>query len=43
MTIAGFLARLRRAKRQDMPRVLIDLDVFTPDGQRAVVITAPVR
>jgi hypothetical protein len=36
MTIAGFLARLQRARRQDAPRVLIDLDVFRPDGSRAV-------
>ncbi len=39
MTVAGFLARLQRARRQDAPRVIVTLDVFRPDDGRAVVLT----
>lgn len=35
--IAAILTRLHRAKR--IPRVSIDLDVFSPDHKRAVKLT----
>jgi len=36
MTVAGFLAKLQRARRQDAPRVTVTLMVFRPDDGLAV-------
>lgn len=37
-SVAELLARLRRAVRQDKARVAIDVDVFKPDDERAVLM-----
>lgn len=38
MTVAALLSRLRRARRKAMKRVNVGLDVFMPNGNRAVRI-----
>jgi hypothetical protein len=39
--LGAVLALSARTRRMLMPRVGIDLDVFSPDGKRAVRVTLP--
>jgi hypothetical protein len=41
--LGAVLALSARTRRMLMPRVGIDLDVFTPDGSRAVRVVLPQR
>jgi len=39
MSVAAFLAKLRRAKRQDQPKVRVWISVWSPDDRIAAEIS----